>query len=349
MISEESSIFKNEEILSTEYLPEQLPHRENQIKEIADNLLPAAKGRRPQNTFISGPPGTGKTAVVKYVFRELEEFSERVKTVYLNCWDFKTAHAILSEITISLGVLAQRRGWAKDEILKTLIEGLSKTNKSLIICLDEVDMLEEKEILYDLLRINQYVKNPVGLVFISNDPFVFVKVEPRIKSSLNIEQIDFKSYSLQEIKDILQKRIELAFHSGVVESASLMLIANHAVKYGGDVRIGLECLLKAGRKAEEKSSDKVMVEHVKEILPIGKIKPKLIKEKISDTEKIILEILEENDKLQPGELYKKYCEKVEFPLSDKRFRDYVYSLAKTGLIKISERKIHGSIRTISKA
>lgn len=349
MTFQESKIFKNEEILSPEYLPEQLPHRENQIKQLANNLLPASKGRKPQNTFIFGPPGTGKTAVVKYVFREFEEFSERVKTVYLNCWDFKTAHAILSEIAISLGILAQRRGWAKDEILRRLIEGLSKTNKSLIVCLDEVDRLEEQETLYDLLRINQYVKNPVGLVFVSNDPFVFAKAEPRIKSSLNIEEINFKAYSFQEMKDILKERVKFAFYPGVVEEASLLLIANHAVKHGGDVRIGLECLLKAGRKAEEKNSDKVKVEHVKEILPVGKIKPKIIKEKISETEKIILKILEENKKLQTGELYKKYCERVERPLSERTFRKYVYSLAKTGLIKIGKRKIRGSIRFISKA
>jgi len=42
----ESKIFKNEEILFPEYLPEILPHRENQIKLLADNLLATLKGRR---------------------------------------------------------------------------------------------------------------------------------------------------------------------------------------------------------------------------------------------------------------------------------------------------------------
>ena len=80
----ESTIFKNEEILSPEYLPDLLPHRENQIKQIADNLLPASKGRRPQNTFLFGSPGIGKTHAARYVFREFENFSG-IKTVYINC------------------------------------------------------------------------------------------------------------------------------------------------------------------------------------------------------------------------------------------------------------------------
>ncbi len=347
MIFQESKIFKNEEVLSPEHLPDLLPHREIQIKELANNLLPASKGRKPQNTFISGPPGIGKTAVVKFVFHEFEDFSERVKTIYINCWTFKTAHAILSEIAGDIGFLTQRRGWAKDEIVKRLIEGLSKINKSLIVCLDEVDQLKEEEVLYDLLRINQYVKNPVGLVFISNDPWIFVKVEPRIKSSLNIEEIVFKAYSLQEMGDILQKRIENAFCTNV-ESAALLLIANHAVRKGGDVRIGLECLLKAGRKAEEEISDKVRIEHVKKILPKEKAKSRILKERISATERTILKILEESKQLHSGELYKKYCSEVKSPLSERTFRDYVNHLAKIGLIRIKKRKIHGSVRIITK-
>ena len=73
---EESKIFKNEEVLSPEYLPEMLSHREQQIKQLADNLLPANRGRKPQNTFVFGSPGIGKTASAKYVFREFENYSE---------------------------------------------------------------------------------------------------------------------------------------------------------------------------------------------------------------------------------------------------------------------------------
>lgn len=94
---QESSIFKNEEILSPNHLPELLPHRENQIKLLANNLLPASKGRKTQNVFIYGFPGTGKTASIKYVFREFKDYSG-IKTVYINCWDYKTATAVLSKI-----------------------------------------------------------------------------------------------------------------------------------------------------------------------------------------------------------------------------------------------------------
>jgi cell division control protein 6 len=345
--SEESKIFKKENILSFEYLPEELPHRENQIKQLADNLLPASTGRKPQNTFIHGGPGIGKTAVAKFVFREFENYSG-IKTIYLNCWDFNTTISILSEITIQLGMVVGRRGWGKDEILSKLIEVLKKSKKSLVVCLDEVDQLARKDpdVLYDLSRINQYVSNPVGLVLISNDPFIFSGIEPRIRSSLSIEEIEFKPYSMGEMKDILQRRADNAFQS--IESGVITLAANHAVNKGSDVRSGLECLLKAGRIAEQENAEKVKVEHVKKILKdVVRAKPQIVKKNINEIEKEILNILGENNELPFGDLYKKYCEGSEKPVTEKPFLNYVKHLDELKLIEFKKRKVNGK-RIISK-
>jgi len=346
----ESKIFKNEEILSPEYLPELLPHREDKIKHLANNLLPASRGRKAQDTFLFGPPGIGKTVVTKFVFRKFEEFTERVKTIYINCWDYKSAHAILSKIASELGAFVQRRGMSKDEILEKLIESCRKTNKGLVVCLDEVDQLifSEEEALYDLLRINQYIENPVCLVFISNNPNVFVNIDARIKSSLDTEEIGFKPYSLEEMKEILQERVRYAFHS--VEEGVVLLAANHAVKNKGDVRVGLECLSKAGRLAEKENSNKVKVEHIKKILPSVKpVKPEIIKERISEDERVVLEILGKKEILS-GELYKEYCKKIGLPISERKFRDFISHLKDLKLIKIRKMEgVKGRLRIISKA
>jgi len=351
MTSKGNVIFKNENVLLPEFLPGLLPHREIQIQQLANNLLPASKSRKPQNTFLFGPPGIGKTACIKFVFREFEDFSERVKTIYINCWDYKSAHSILSKIASELGMFAQRRGIGKDEILEKIMEFCKKIKKGLIVCLDEVDQLifKEQEALYDLLRINQYIENPFGLVFISNNPYVFADVEPRIKSSLSIEEIEFKPYSLEEMKDILEERVDLAF--GSVEKGVALLSANHTVQKGGDVRVGLEILLKAGRLAESENSRKLKVEHVKKILPSVKpAKPEIIKEKIREDERIILEVLEEKKELLSGELYKEYCKRIESPVSERMFRDFVNHLGELNLIKVRRRKrgIKGRTRVISK-
>ncbi|HKZ45710.1 MAG TPA: AAA family ATPase [archaeon] len=346
----EESVFKNEDALLPDYLPEILPHREDKIKRLADNLLPASKGRKPQNTFLFGSPGVGKTAVAKFVFREFEEYSG-IKTFYINCWDYKTAHSILSKIVIDLGVFVQRRGIGKDEILEKLIECCRKNKKGLVVCLDEVDQLifNDEEALYDLLRINQYVDNPIGLVFVSNNPYIFANIDPRIKSSLSIEELEFNSYSLEELKDILQQRARLSFFS--IEDGVILLAANHALQNGGDVRVGLECLLKAGKTAEKRNSKKLKVEHIKEILiTVKPAKPQILKERVNEDEKMILDILNEKNKIFSGELYDEYSKRAQIPVSERAFRDFVNHLAEIGLIKAHERKrgIKGKTRVISR-
>ncbi|HLC39282.1 MAG TPA: AAA family ATPase [archaeon] len=331
--SDESKIFAREDALLPEYLPELLPHRESQIQLIADNIKPAAFGRKPQNSFLFGAPGIGKTATTKFIFRQFEEFSERVKTIYINCWDYKTAHAVLSKIAIDIGQFVQRRGMGKDEIIEKLAEACRKSKKSVVVALDEVDQLvyNDEEVLYDLLRIGQYVDNPFGFIFISNHADIFAKLEPRIRSSLSIDEVQFKPYTLEEMKNILQKRSEAAFQN--VQAGVVPLAAYHAVKKGGDVRAGLEILLKAGRIADKDAAKELKVEHVRKVVgEVERPKPKILREKITDAERQVLEIVEEKKKMTAGELYEEY-KKRSGELSERRVRELLNHLEETGLIK----------------
>jgi cell division control protein 6 len=350
-VSEESAIFRNEQVLSPEYLPDLLPHRESQIKWLAQNILPVSRGRRAQNTFLYGVPGVGKTAVTRFVFREFENYAN-VRTVYVNCWDFRTASALLARLISGLGFMVQRRGWARDELMARLTEALDKVRQGVVVCLDEVDQLvsTDPEALYSLLRIDQYVSNPMALIFISNDPNVFMELEPRIKSSLALEAIEFKKYNLEEMRDILAERVKWAFRPGVVGEGVVLLCANHAVRKGGDVRVGLDCLLRAGRLAEHHLSAQVTVQHVRSILrKVTKAKPRILRQRVGPTEQEILKIIDERRALDSKVLYELYCQRVSHPLSIRRFRDKVNQLAKVGLVAIRRRGLSGRRRIIAKA
>jgi len=346
----ESKIFKNEEVLLPEYLPDFLPHRENQIQLVENNIQPVLVGRKPINIFIFGTPGIGKTHVTKFIFRELENTAEKVKTIYINCWDYKTATALLTKMAVELGAFVQRRGVSKDEILERLIETLNKSNKNVVICLDEVDQLvrNDQKALYDILRINQYEKKFVGIIFISNDAHIFARVEPRIASSLGMENIEFKSYTLEEMKDILKKRMENALNK--VEPGVIIMCANEALKKGGDVRIGLDCLLKAARNAEARGGNIVAIDDVKEIIKkIIDVKPEILKEKIKKEEKLILEVVKDNEKINSGQLYEKCKEK--YNLSERFVRNSVNHLIELKLIKATQisESIRGKTRLLSLA
>ncbi len=65
-------LFKDREVLRTDYVPEKLPHREEQIKLLGQTVAPVLKNARCSNIFIYGKTGTGKTAVAKHVLSHLE-------------------------------------------------------------------------------------------------------------------------------------------------------------------------------------------------------------------------------------------------------------------------------------
>jgi len=336
---QESKIYKNEQSLSAGFLPDFLPHRETQIQEIARNLNPLTKGRKPQNTFIFGPPGIGKTCVTRFVFKELGEYAgEKVDTVFVNTWDYNTAPALLTKIVIELGYPIPRRGLSKDEIVEKLIEVLKRKGKSVVVGLDEIDQLVNKDetALYDLLRINQYVKTPVGLVMISNYGNIFAKVEPRIKSSLDTEGIEFKGYSIQELKDILKERCKEAFRTGTIEEGVILLCANHAVNRGGDVRVGLECLRKAAKVCEREEGGKILVKHVKEILPtVKKVKLKIMRDRLEGVDKNIVEVLKKGKKIVFSEFKEKYNQNYD-PLSHTTLKKHIDYLEGAGIVRTKE-------------
>mgnify|MGYP005663256145 CR=1 FL=1 len=84
----DSPIFLDRDVLSHDFIPDELPHREEEIFRLASILAPSLKGVKCSNLFIYGKTGTGKTAVSKYVLsrllRKSEEIGGRVKVCYVN-------------------------------------------------------------------------------------------------------------------------------------------------------------------------------------------------------------------------------------------------------------------------
>ena len=83
------NIFQNRDVLRHDYIPNKLPHRDEEIKKIANILAPSLKNSKVSNIFIYGKTGTGKTAVTKYVLNHLEKkatiIGSDLKVCYINC------------------------------------------------------------------------------------------------------------------------------------------------------------------------------------------------------------------------------------------------------------------------
>ena len=100
-------IFKNKDVLRSTYTPDYLPHRNNEIQSLASILVPALRGETPSNILIYGKTGTGKTAVVKHVGKELEKSGDKhgmqCCIIYLNCEIVDTQYRLLATLAKHLG------------------------------------------------------------------------------------------------------------------------------------------------------------------------------------------------------------------------------------------------------
>ena len=267
-----TNIFFNRDVLRHDYIPNTLPHRNEQIDRLAEIIAPALAHSKISNVFIYGKTGTGKTAVVKSVLNALEnkakDMKPTLKISYINCRLTGTNYRVLADICRSLGLKVPFTGLAVGELIDRILRSLNEDQNSLVVVLDEIDALVKKEednnLLYELTRMNENLNsNWVGLVCISNDLHFKEFLDARVLSCLSEEEVIFKPYLANELYDILSIRVKNAFNDGVIAYSSLKLCAALAAGEHGDARRALDLLRVAGELAERERVEKVNEDHIR--------------------------------------------------------------------------------------
>ena len=264
-------IFKNREVLRPDYVPDELPHREEQIRSLGEIVAPVLRGFRCSNVFIYGKTGTGKTAVTRYVLERLErkarELGAPVNVCYINCRLAGTEYRILSALCDAVGVKVPFTGLSVGEVFDRFKAGLNMRGLLFIVVLDEIDHLVKSRgdaLLYELTRINEDLKeSKTSIVGISNDLQFKELLDPRVLSSLSEEEIVFRPYDAAELQDILWQRAKLAFYDGVLSDGAVSLCAALAAAEHGDARRALDLLRVAGELAEREGSPTILEDHIR--------------------------------------------------------------------------------------
>ena len=261
------SIFKSKDYLQSNYFPETILHREEEIEHIAGILAPTLRMEKPSNLFIYGKTGTGKTLVIKHIkdhlMRIAKEKELNINIIYLNCKLKRTAdteYRLIAQIAREFGKEIPSTGLPTDEVYRLFIDCLKKKKQIVILILDEVDQLVKKigdEVLYNLTRLSTEIKNvEISLVGISNNMLFVDNLDPRVKSSLSEEEILFNPYNALQLQDILRQRAKQAFKKEVIGEGLIEKCAAFAARDHGDARRALELLRVAAELAERKNEIK---------------------------------------------------------------------------------------------
>ena len=360
-------IFANKEVLRSTYVPEKLPHRNEQITGLADILSSALKGETPSNILIYGKTGTGKTSTVKYVSTELEEMARKrgsnCSILYINSEVFDTQYRIFAYLARVFNKRVPMIGWPTDMVYSEFKNGIDAEERCVIVVLDEVDKLASKgdEALYNLSRINGELNNArVSLIGISNDLTFTDLLDPRVQSSLGEEEIIFSPYNAEQLKDILYARVEKAFNDSALGDAVIPLCAALAASEHGDARRALDLLRVSGEIAERSGSKKVSEEHVRQAsdkLEVNRVEEVVktlpLQSKIVLSSVLVLSRERSKRRFSSGEVYNTYrklCNQLGMDaLTQRRVTDFVSELDILGLINavIVSRGRYGRTKEIS--
>jgi len=266
-----SSVIKDPGVLDFDYVPEEIPHRDDQLRFLSQMFKPLLSGIS-QNVVIQGSVGTGKTLITKKFCNSLVGIARKqgtlIEYVHINCRKRSTDAMALLGILNHFDSRFPDRGFSVQEMLRILNKQLQKRGAQLLVVLDEADALLKKNdsnLVYALTRFSDESKRekiPVSLLLISQKDVLSMLDDSALSTFKRSNKIFLNKYVRRELFDIVKQRIALAFHTNTIDGGCVELIADIASEWG-DARFAIELLWKAGIAADNQHVQLVVPEHVR--------------------------------------------------------------------------------------
>ena len=134
-----SSVIKDEKKLDFDYIPEDLPHREDQMRRLAQIFRPVLQNI-PQTAVIRGPVGCGKTVLAKKFCLDLTRVARKqnknIEYVHINCRKRSTDAMVMLGVLNYFDERFPDRGFSVQEMIEVLKRQLKRRQAHLIIVLD---------------------------------------------------------------------------------------------------------------------------------------------------------------------------------------------------------------------
>ncbi len=358
MFERDREIYRDRDAFREDYQPDRLVGREAEIDTYRAALQPVINGEQPNNIFLYGKTGVGKTAVTRYLLDHLADDAAEyddidLTLVTLNCdrltSSYQVATRLVNEFRDETDQISTT-GYPRSTVYEMLWEELDACGGTILIVLDEVDHVEDDSILYQLPRARatgNLSESKIGIVGISNDFSFREDLSPKVRSSLCEQEIHFPAYDATDLNSILTQRVEVGFKDGVLEDGVVPLCAAYGAKDAGDARQSLDLLMKAGDLARDGPADTVTEEHVEEgrrELERGRIREGITG--LTQHGHLVLYALltlelEGETPIRSRDVRPRYTRFAELanrdPLVPRRMRDHLSELAMLGIVSVTER------------
>ncbi|KAB5551351.1 putative cell division control protein [Coniochaeta sp. 2T2.1] len=236
--------------------PGQLIGRQNERDQL-NTFLERCSTTRPSGClYVSGPPGTGKSAMVNAVTEGVAAASPNIRKAYINCMSIKNSKelyiTLLEQLNLEVDV-------SEDDAVAALQKIFAPKKKSedvFLIVLDEIDHIVtlDLESLYRLFEWSLQKTSRLALVGIANALDLTDRFLPRLKSrNLKPELLPFLPYTSAQIKEVITSKLKSLMpedagnknHLPFFHPAAIELCSRKVSTQTGDLRRAFEICRRA--------------------------------------------------------------------------------------------------------
>ena len=354
------SVFRKREALLHHYVPDFLPHRQEELERLKGWFEPVLSEKVNMKVHIYGPMGTGKTVLCNRLGRYLVDEAERrgvnLKFININLAYTPKPYYVMSSLMEKV-VGNPGLGLGPEEMLINIVDKICNENMKLVVALDEVDtyIMEKRDpkILYMLPRVHELDPRAAGrisLIYISRSLKWLGRLDEATLDTLGrTAAVKLEKYGPEEIEDILSYRVEEAFQPAAVPPEIVEFTAQ--ISYGcGGIRYALELLLGAGMIADSEGSSTVKADYIRIVhagIPKG-ASGAIYPDELSIHKQMLLKAI--MDGLRSGggpyltfeeayDLYAVECESQDKEAEDKEaIQSYLQDLKSEGYILLKRRE-----------
>lgn len=247
--------------------PGRLIGREAEREKLVSFIQDGVKSRRGGCLYVSGPPGTGKSAMVEEVCRELD--LKTVNVSHVNCVSMRNARDVYSKLIDDLCEDFEVFKQSGSDKLKEMFIPDKKGTPLYLVTLDEIDHLltADSEVLQSLFEWSLHNKSHLLLIGIANALDLTDRSLPRLKAkNLKPRLLPFLPYNATQIANVITNRLKSLLPAGqdvdssfvpFVQPAAIQLSSKKVASQTGDLRKAFELVRRAIDVIEQETQQKL--------------------------------------------------------------------------------------------